>query len=161
MKPSAAQLCLRPYEEGDLQAFVSLFYDTIHSVNLKDYSPEQADAWAPKEPDLSRWQSLLKGEDTWVAVQDGRIVGFANRDGEYFDCLYVHKDYQRHGVAKALAERIEERAAAEGHAKIRTDASLTARPFFERRGYAVVRRQCVHRAGQVLVNFAMERSIQK
>ena len=50
MKPSAAQLCLHPYEEGDLQAVVSLFYDTIHSVNLKDYSPEQADAWAPKEP---------------------------------------------------------------------------------------------------------------
>ncbi|WP_288947203.1 GNAT family N-acetyltransferase [uncultured Megasphaera sp.] len=161
MKPSAAQLFLRPYEEGDLQAVVSLFYDTIHSVNLKDYSPEQSDAWAPKEPDLSRWRSLLTGEDTWVAVQDGRIVGFANRDGEYFDCLYVHKDYQRRGVAKALAERIEGRAAAEGHAKIRTDASLTARPFFEQRGYAVVRRQCVHRAGQVLVNFAMERSIQK
>ena len=77
MKPSAAQLCLRPYEEGDLQAVVSLFYDTIHSVNLKDYTPEQADAWAPKKPDLSRWQGLLKGEDTWVAVQDGRIVGFA------------------------------------------------------------------------------------
>ena len=94
-------------------------------------------------------------------MQDGRIVGFANRDGEYFDCLYVHKDYQRRGVAKALAERIEGRAAAEGHAKIRTNASLTARPFFEQRGYAVVRRQCVHRAGQVLVNFAMERSIQK
>ena len=131
MKPSAAQLCLRPYEEGDLQAVVSLFYDTIHSVNLKDYTPEQADAWAPKKPDLSRWQGLLKGEDTWVAVQDG------------------------------LAERIEGRAAAEGHAKIRTNASLTARPFFEQRGYAVVRRQCVHRAGQVLVNFAMERSIQK
>ena len=158
MKPAAAQLCLRPYEEGDLQAVVSLFYDTIHSVNLEDYTPEQADAWAPKEPDSSRWRNLLTGEDTWVAVQDGRIVGFANRDGEYFDCLYVHKDYQRRGVAKA---RIEGRAAAEDHAKIRTDASLTARPFFERRGYAVIRRQCVHRAGQVLVNFAMERSIQK
>ena len=161
MKPAAAQLCLRPSEEGDLQPVVSLFYDTIHSVNLEDYTPEQADAWAPKEPDSSRWRNLLTGEDTWVAVQDGRIVGFANRDGEYFDCLYVHKDYQRRGVAKALAERIEGRAAAEDHAKIRTDASLTARPFFERRGYAVIRRQCVHRAGQVLVNFAMERSIQK
>ena len=101
MKPAAAQLCLRPYEEGDLQAVVSLFYDTIHSVNLEDYTPEQADAWAPKEPDSSRWRNLLTGEDTWVAVQDGRIVGFANRDGEYFDCLYVHKDYQRRGVAKA------------------------------------------------------------
>lgn len=161
MKPSAAQLCLRPYEEGDLQAVVSLFYDTIHSVNLKDYTPEQADAWAPKEPDSSRWRNLLTGEDTWVAVQDGRIVGFANRDGEYFDCLYVHKDYQRRGVAKALAERIEGRAAAEGYTRIRTDASLTARPFFERRGYTVIRRQRIRRAGQILVNFAMERSIQK
>ena len=161
MKPSAAQPCLRPYEEGDLQAVVSLFYDTIHSVNLKDYTPEQADAWAPKEPDMSRWQKLLKEEDTWVAVQDGRIVGFANRNGDYFDCLYVGKGYQRRGVAKALAERIEGRAAAEGYTRIRTDASLTARPFFERRGYIIVRRQRVYRAGQILVNFAMERSIQK
>lgn len=161
MKTIFTSLFIRPYDEGDLQSVVSLFYDTIHSVNLKDYTPEQADAWAPKEPDMSRWQKLLKEEDTWVAVQDGRIVGFANRNGDYFDCLYVGKGYQRRGVAKALAERIEGRAAAEGYTRIRTDASLTARPFFERRGYIVVRRQRVYRAGQILVNFAMERSIQK
>lgn len=161
MRQLSAQLCLRPYTEEDLCRILALFYDTVHSINLTDYTKAQADAWAPKEPDILRWQRLLKEEETWVAVQDGIIVGFANLDGNYFDCLYVHKDCQRRGIASALAEIIERRAAETGQLRLHADASITARPFFEKRGYAVVRRQCVYRAGQQLINFAMERLLKK
>lgn len=37
------------YEEADIVEIVSLFYKTVHSVNLKDYSQTELDAWAPKE----------------------------------------------------------------------------------------------------------------
>ena len=35
---------LRSYRSDDLEAILALFYDTIHSVNLRDYSPAEADA---------------------------------------------------------------------------------------------------------------------
>ena len=39
-----------------------------------------------------------------------------------------------------------------------THASITARPFFERRGWHVVKEQQVERRGVLLTNFVMERS---
>ena len=41
--------------------------------------------------------------------------------------------------------------------KIVTHASVTARPFFEKRGYTVVRAQQVERVGVLLTNFVMEK----
>ena len=40
---------------------------------------------------------------------------------------------------------------------ISTHASITAKPFFEKRGYRVIREQQVERQGVALTNFVMER----
>ena len=42
--------------------------------------------------------------------------------------------------------------------KIITHSSITARPFFEKRGYRTVREQIVVRNGISLANFIMEKS---
>ena len=71
----------------------------------------------------------------------------------YLDRLYVHKDYQNKGVATALCNKLEQ--AVQG--KIITHASITARPFFEKRGYKVIKEQQVARQGIMLTNFIMEK----
>ena len=43
--------------------------------------------------------------------------------------------------------------------RVTVHASETARPFFERRGYRVLRPQQVERRGQVLTNYVMEREL--
>ena len=150
----AQPFTLRAYEPGDCPAMAALFYDTVHTVNAVDYTPAQRDAWADGRPDLAAWDASFRAHRTLVAVRDGEIVGFADlaQDG-YLDRLYVHKDYQRQGVASALCDRLE--AAAEG--RVYTHASITARPFFEKRGYRVLRSQQVERRGQRLENFVMEK----
>ena len=40
---------------------------------------------------------------------------------------------------------------------VTTHASITARPFFEKRGYRVVKEQQVERHGVLLTNFVMEK----
>ncbi len=75
---------VRTYEIGDTQEIVQLFYDTIHEVNIRDYTQAQVDA---------------------------------------------------------------------------TEASITAKPFFESQGFLVVKQQEVERRGQKLINFAMEKFI--
>ena len=87
-----------------------------------------------------------------VAVNDGIIVGFGDIDRKgYLDRLFVHTDYQRKGIASDICNCLEQ--AVQGN--IVTHASITARPFFERRGYKVVKEQQVERQGIFLTNYVM------
>ncbi len=92
--------------------------------------------------------------DSFVAVEDGHITGFGDIDKTgYLDRLYVHALYQGRGIGTALCERLEQAAAGD----ITVHASITARPFFEKRGYRVIREQQVERQGVFLTNFVMEK----
>ena len=145
---------IRPYRSSDCPALAELFYQTVHAVNARDYSPEQLDAWADGRVELAAWDASFRAHDTRVAVEGGVIVGFADLgpDG-YLDRLYVHRDWQGRGVASALCDRLE--AMVPG--PVTTHASITARPFFEKRGYRVLRSQQVIRRGVALTNFVMEK----
>jgi putative acetyltransferase len=147
---------IRRYEPGDLAQITALFYDTVHAVNAADYSPEQLDAWADGAPDRDRWNRSLMAHHSLVAVEgEGLIVGFGDIDGTgYLDRLYVHRDRQGQGIATALLGRLERAVDAP---VITTHASITARPFFEARGYRVIREQWVERHGVRMTNFVMEK----
>lgn len=148
-------MTLRDYCKTDCTELARLFYDTVHTVNAKDYSREQLDAWATGEVNLEAWNKSLQAHNTVVAEMDGQIVGFGDMDETgYLDRLYVHKDYQRRGVATAICDALEQNTKA---AEFTTHASITARPFFEKRGYTVVKVQQVERRGILLTNFVMKK----
>lgn len=145
---------IREYRPEDCAELTRLFYDTVHTVNRKDYTPAQLDAWADGTPDLDRWNRSLQEHFSLVALEGKQIIGFGDMDSTgYLDRLYVHKDYQGKGVATALCDRLEQ--AVDG--TIITHASITARPFFEGRGYVMVKAQQVERKGILLRNFVMEK----
>ena len=145
---------IRTYQSSDRKEITELFYNTVHTVNMRDYTKEQVDVWAPEEPDLDGWNESLLAHYSIVAVEDNRIVGFGDIDETgYLDRLFVHKDYQRQGIASALCDQLEQ--AVPG--RIFVHASITARPFFESRGYRVVKQQQVERKGIFLINFVMEK----
>ena len=132
-----------------------LFFNTVHTVNAEDYTKEQLCAWASGRVDLEQWNRSFLLHYTLVAVEDGKIVGFGDIDPSgYLDRLYVHKDYQRKGVASALCDRLEQAAGD----RIFSHVSITARPFFESRGYKPVKMQQVERQGVLLTNFIMEKN---
>ena len=145
---------LRHYEPADCTAMAQLFHDTVHTVNARDYAPEQLDAWATGKVDLAEWDRSFRAHRTLVAVEGEQIVGFGDLDVEqgYLDRLYVHRDHQGEGIATALCDALE--GAVSGR-PITTHASITARPFFEGRGYRVVREQQVERRGAWLTNYVM------
>lgn len=154
---NALAVTLRPYRPEDCPALASLFYETVHTVNTAHYTPAQLDAWAPAcGPDLAAWDKSFRAHRTLVAELDGRLAGFGDLDpaAGYLDRLYVHKDLQGRGVATALCNALEEAAAG----PVVTHASVTARPFFARRGYRVLRAQQVERRGVTLANYVMEKA---
>lgn len=146
---------LRDYRAEDCPELSRLFYETVHSVNAKDYTKEQLDVWATGQVDLEKWGTSFLEHKTVVAISQGTIAGFGDMDATgYLDRLYVHKDYQAQGIASAICEKLENEIAT---AKYVTHASITAKPFFEKRGYQVVKEQQVKRQGIFLTNYVMEK----
>lgn len=145
---------IRPYQPADCKELARLFYEKVHTVNAKDYTQEQLDVWATGEVDLEAWNTSFLEHATAVAWEGGCIVGFGDMDKTgYLDRLYVHKNHQDKGIATALCDRLERGV----QGTITTHASITARPFFEKRGYVVVKEQQVERQGVPLTNFVMEK----
>lgn len=145
-------MLIRKYQASDCREMAELFYNTVHTVNAKDYSKEQLDVWATGQTDLEKWNQSFQEHDTLVAIDHETIVGFGDMDQTgYQDRLYVHKDYQGQGIATAICDELEQSV----RGNVVTHASITARPFFERRGYRVVREQQVERQGIMLTNFVM------
>ncbi|PFA17662.1 GNAT family N-acetyltransferase [Bacillus cereus] len=148
------------FNEVDTEEIVSLFYETIHSINVKDYSQIELDVWAPKEEKESKinsWKVSLSQNVSFVAKVHHKIVGLTHQG--HLDRLYVHKDYQGKGIATALVDKIESEAKKLNLLEIDTDASITAKPFFEHKGYKIVCSQTVERKGVKLTNFKMVKKI--
>lgn len=149
----SGRIQLRGYRPADGAALAALFYDTVHTINAADYTREQLDVWADGKMDLSAWNASFLEHFTVVAELDGRIAGFGDITQEgYLDRLYVHKDTQRCGIARMICDSLEAHCTAK---EIETHASVTARPFFEKRGYCVIREQQVERRGILLTNYVM------
>lgn len=148
-------MILRKYNPSDCKFLAQLFYQTVHSVNAKDYTKEQLAAWATGNVNLDEWDKSFLEHLTIVAIENEIIVGFGDIDKTgYLDRLYVHKDYQKQGIASAICDELEQAVDGEN---IITHVSITAKPFFEQRGYRTVKEQQVIRNGISLTNFVMEK----
>ena len=154
-------LSIRPYRPADLPQLAALFYDTVHTVCSAHYTPEECDAWAPAERDLTPWAKSLGAHLSLVAELHGSIVGFADADipASYLDRLYIHRDFLRQGIATALCEALESAARAAGVSTLTSHASITALPFFCHRGYAVLRANQAACRGLLLANYVVQKQL--
>lgn len=154
-------LRLAPLSSCDARAAAELFHETVHAVNARDYTSEQLDAWAPGGAGPARHLAERLLRQGALGAWDGStLVGLGSLEGaDLLDMLYVHRDYQGRGVARLLAGALEREACERGARAVRTLASITARPFFERRGYVALHENVVVRAGVQLTNFLMEKNL--
>ena len=148
------------YHSDDCQAILSLFYETVHKINRRDYTREQIEAWTNNNNiDPIAWNLSLIHHKTLVAEMDNTIVGFGDLNGNFLDRLYVHAEYQRRGIATAIMDRLERYAAEQNYTTIVTHASITAYPFFRDRNYQLLKEQQVERHGVFLKNIMMQKEL--
>lgn len=149
------KMVIREYEPKDCKELAGLFYNTVHTVDAKDYTKEQLDAWATGKIDLEKWNQAFQEHYSIVAVDGEITIGFGDIDKTgYLDRLYVHKDYQGKGVATAVCNKLEQAV----HGKVVTHSSVTAKHFFQKRGYEIIKEQQVERQGIYLTNYVMEKT---
>lgn len=153
---------IRECRHSELDALARIFRETIMDSCAGNYTQAQLRAWAAAADDASAWEQSFEGRVCLVAIEDARPVGFVDlapgspdTEGAYLDRLYVSKGWQGRGMATLLCGAVERLCSR----TVTTHASLTAQPFFERRGYTVLRAQHVDRHGQTLRNFVMRKTL--
>src|SRR4029077_563741 len=149
---------LRPYRPDDAPALLALFRHTIRRVNSRDYSPAQIAAWASDDIDTVSWFGRFTGRYVPVAEEARHPVGFAELEPNgHIDRVYVSADHQQRGIGRQLLAAVVAEARRFGLARLFTEASITARPFFEAQGFTVLSPQVVRSRGAEFVNYRMER----
>src|SRR5215213_5149676 len=133
---------IRDYRTADTQQIMDLFYETVHEINIQDYSKEQVNAWAPKEMNYAEWKERLSSRITQVAEEDGTIIGFAELEADgHIGCFYCRKGFIGSGVGALLFRAVEARARNLGALRLSAEVSITALPFFKKRGFRVIKEQ--------------------
>jgi putative acetyltransferase len=151
---------IRSYRESDVEAIAELFTASVHELACRHYDATQLAAWAPRPPDLNGWVARLAGLKTLVAEVDMKLAGFISYEQSgHIDLLYVSPLHSCHGIASALYRRAEAALCSDGVSELFTEASKTARPFFERQGFHVIEEQTIKRRGVSFVRFGMRKSI--
>lgn len=173
---------IRALRHADIPAVIETFRASVRIIAGRDYTREQVMAWAPEEIDAAAWAKRYDTRQAWVVelgtgcdpvaeLGEGsaragspetasKIAGFIELEGaSHLDMLYVHPAAQRRGVATALVRQLESAARERGARRLHTEASITARPFFERCGFLLVAEQTVALRGQQFVNFRMEKPL--
>jgi len=152
---------VKRFEEQYTPQMNAIYYHTIHSVNCRDYTPEELEAWAPKEvlseesyqKDTERFKEI----NPFVAVEGDIVLGFAElEDGGHINCFFVHHEHQGRGVGKMLLDACISEARTLGYTRIIAEVSITARPFFLKCGFIVVRPVLCDISGMQMKYYDME-----
>jgi putative acetyltransferase len=160
MASARRPVALRPYLQTDAPVLADIFRASIEELTGDDYGPAQQEAWAAAGDDAAEFGRRLAGSLTLVATIGGEPVGFAALKGtEEIEMLYVHPEAAGQGVASALYDALEKLARARGAKRLTTEASDTALPFFERRGFRAERRNTAVRGGEWLGTTTMEKRL--
>ena len=151
---------LRPFLPADAPVLADLFRESIELLTQDDYDEGQRAAWASTADDEDAFAERLAGALTIVALVEDEPVGFASLRGtDDFDMLYVHPDCVGSGIGTTLSDAIEKLARARGATSLVTQASDTARPFFEQRAYVAESRNTVIVGGEWLANTTLRKSL--
>lgn len=149
-------IALREATPEDVGSIEQLYFDTVNYINSKDYDEKEVKVWSESAYDTKLWNQKINEQYFLVAEVNSEITGFASiaEDG-YIDYIYIHKDFQRQGIAKKLLEAIEEKGIEQKNEKLYSLVSKTAKGFFERSGFRQVGRYYDPYKGAKFVNSIM------
>lgn len=130
---------IRLANDRDCAEIARLHRVTIRHINSKDYPQNIIEAWSGRT-NAKRFRDSLRKCKRWVAVEDDKIIGFVDHgnNGEFWG-LYVHKDYIGKGLGSRLLKIAEDSLKKQGVKVVKIEATVTARPFYEKHGYKFVK----------------------
>lgn len=134
-------MLIRPFKTGGELALLTLFQSSVRELAARDYTPEQIDAWAPKDfSDAMReqWTARIRSNKPWVVEIEGELACFADlQTTGYIDQFFVAPGHSGKGIGSALMKHLHQVAARQGINRLFAHVSLTAQAFFTYHGFVI------------------------
>lgn len=152
-------MIFRKAKKSDLPEMQELFIQTIQSICKNDYNPEQINAWVSGAKNTQRWIDVIEKQFVLLAIIEEQIVGFGTlKDSNYIDFFFIHKDFQRQGIAQSILSKLELEVKNQHSKIITSDVSITAKSFFEKNGFFVKAEQKNILKGVEIINYKMQKN---
>lgn len=133
------EFIIRSMRMSEFNTVAKLVYDSVHTLCTNEYTPEQLDAWVPKDLYMPAFRRSIFRCYAIVAVFNKEIVGFMSteRDG-YINRLYTRPDWVKKGVATALLQDTEKWARVHSIKRLELEASKSAESFYLKKGFTKI-----------------------
>lgn len=144
---------------NDIDQIRQVYQDTIRNSNKYDYSPEQLDVWIKRGDNPDEWENRIQDQYFIVATEADHIIGFASlRTDGFLSYMFVQPEFQSKGVGRLLYDKIEKHAKRMDMFQIISAVSVTAKTFFEKLGFGLVKKQTIN-IGIDVTNFLMQKNL--
>ncbi len=131
------EIVIRHATAADAGAVHTIVLLALRETNARDYPPSVIDRLALTLP--GKVASNLETWCAFVATANGLVVGTGSLNGQTVSSVYVHPNYQGRGIATKLMDAVENAANAQSLETLSVQSSVTAKPFYLKRGFKIVR----------------------
>lgn len=150
---------IRLAQDKDFAEIARLHRQTIKAVNSKDYPEKMIKVWSAKTSAQS-FRNCADKCKRWVATFNEQIVGFCDHN---FTCelwgLYVHKNFLGQGIGEKLLRVAEKSMIKSKCKKITVKSTITAKNFYLKHGYKLIKKDFHQIEDQKLPIFILEKEI--
>jgi len=151
---------IRKFKDSDAVEVARLHRATIRNINSKDYSKKQIEAWSNRVS-AKRFRDSAKNCIRFVALDNNKIIGFADFKENDLMGLYIHKDCINKGIGKNLLTHLEKAAYKKGVRKLQCLSTITARKFYEKNRYKILKKTRHKIKNQNLIVYEMEKKLNR
>lgn len=137
-------IVVRPFEKGDEAAMAEMIAHTLRVSNRDDYTPEYLEGIVNHYPP-EFFTEHAEDSHLYVLCDGERIIGCGGITGcwgstteSYVFSVFVHPDYQGHGLGKMIMDALESDDFFRRAARTELASSITATGFYQKLGYAFI-----------------------
>lgn len=156
---SGLPFMIRPADASEINRLNDVFVRAIEGSAKRDYNAAQITAWTSKA-NSTEFSAALTDGVTILAEHHDQPIAFAQLSPN--DCirmLYVDPEWASLGIATLMCQYLEDEARILGSKRLTTNASLTAKRFFESMGFKAEQEETVEINGVALNRTRMEKRL--
>ncbi|MBT3817209.1 MAG: GNAT family N-acetyltransferase [Candidatus Magasanikbacteria bacterium] len=146
---------IRPITSTDYKKVEQLIKDAICKTNAKDYSKEVIDFMIEIDP--FRPRDTAHEREYFVATNNNNIHGVIGVKDNEIKTLFVDPKYHGKGIGSSLLSHIESIILDRGYKKSTVYSSISAKSFYIKHGYKVIREDSSKIGTEILLRYYMEK----